>query len=137
MKPGSFSWPVRVYHEDTDAAGVVYYANYLKFMERARTEWLRMLGFEQTALLREHSVVFVVRSMAIEYLGPARFNDELIITVELVQARGSLTQIAQTARRAELTLVRAEVRLACVNTRSFKPVRIPKAILDKFAAGNT
>ena len=74
---GTFTWPVRVYYEDTDAAGVVYYANYLKFFERARSEWLRGLGFEQTALAHEHGVVFVVRSLAIEYLLPARFNDDV------------------------------------------------------------
>src|SRR3970040_1078279 len=78
-----FSWPVRVYYEDTDLGGVVYYANYLKFMERARTEWLRALGFEQTTLAREHGVVFVVSSLTIDYLQPAAFNDELAVTVEL------------------------------------------------------
>ncbi len=129
--PDAFSWPVRVYYEDTDAAGVVYYANYLKFMERARTEWLRALGFEQTTLLHDYNVVFVVRSLAIEYLRPALFNDELEVTVSLTGARGSLLELAQSVRRGAHNLVTGEVKVACVNTQSFKPVRIPKSILDK------
>ena len=128
-----FVWPVRVYYEDTDAAGVVFYANYLRFMERARTEWLRALGFEQTTLMHEHNVVFVVRALAVEYLRPALFNDELEVTVALTVARGSLLEIAQTVRRARHALVTAEVKIACVNTQSFKPVRIPRPILDKLA----
>jgi acyl-CoA thioester hydrolase len=128
-----FSWPVRVYYEDTDAAGVVYYANYLKFIERARTEWLRALGFEQTELARIHNVIFVVRSLAIEYLQPARFNDELDATVTLNNTRGGLLELAQTLRRGDSTLVTADVGVACVNTQSFKPVRIPKPILEKLA----
>jgi len=128
-----FSWPVRVYYEDTDAAGVVFYANYLKFMERARTEWLRALGFEQTALLHEHNVVFVVRALTIEFLRPALFNDMLEVTVELTGARGSLIELAQAVRRGQEALVTSNVKVACVNTRSFKPVRIPRLILDKLA----
>ena len=129
-----FSWPVRVYYEDSDAAGVVYYANYLKLMERARTEWLRALGFEQTALSREHGVVFVVRALTVEFLRPARFNDLLEIAVEISGARGSLTELAQAVWRGEEALVTANVRVACVNTRSFKPVRIPKPVTEILAA---
>jgi len=124
---------VRVYYEDTDAAGVVFYANYLKFMERARTEWLRSLGFEQTTLFHDHNVVFVVRALAIEYLRPALFNDALEVTVVLKSARGGLIEVAQTIRRGAHTLVTAAVKIACVNTQSFKPVRIPKPILEKLA----
>ncbi len=129
----AFVWPVRVYYEDTDAGGVVYYANYLKFMERARTEWLRALGFEQTALKDEHNVVFVVRALAAEYLRPALFNDELAVSVTLLAARGSLLEIAQTVRRGQHDLVTGAVKIACVNTQSFKPVRIPQPILKKLA----
>jgi acyl-CoA thioester hydrolase len=131
--PDAFIWPVRVYYEDTDAAGVVFYANYLKFMERARTEWLRTLGFEQTTLMHDHNVVFVVRSLAVEFLRPALFNDELEVTVVLRGAHGSLIEIAQSVRRGAHSLVVGEVKVACVNTQSFKPVRIPKSILEKFA----
>jgi acyl-CoA thioester hydrolase len=130
----AFCWPVRVYYEDTDAAGVVYYANYLKFMERARTEWLRALGFEQTALNHEHNVVFVVRALAIEFLRPALFNDRLEVMVELIGARGSLIEVAQTVRRGRDTLVTSKVKVACVNPRSFKPVRIPGPVIEKLAA---
>ena len=129
----AFTWPVRVYYEDTDAAGVVYYANYLKYMERARTEWLRALGFEQTALVRDYHVVFVVRTLAVEYLRPALFNDELAVTVSLTGTRGSLLEIAQAVRRGAHDLATGEVGVACVNTQSFKPVRIPQSILETLA----
>lgn len=132
--PNAFIWPVRVYYEDTDAAGVVYYSNYLKFMERARTEWLRALGFEQTALLHEHNVVFVVRALTIDFLRPALFNDALDVVVELIGARGSLIELAQAVRRGRDTLVTSKVKVACVNTRSFKPVRIPRPVIEKLAA---
>ncbi|MEK7835539.1 MAG: tol-pal system-associated acyl-CoA thioesterase [Pseudomonadota bacterium] len=130
----AYAWPVRVYYEDTDAAGVVYYANYLKFMERARTEWLRAAGFEQTTLAQEHGVVFVVRALTIEFLRPALFNDGLEITVEFAGARGSLIELAQTVRRGRETLLTSQVKVACVNTRSFKPVRIPGPVIEKLAA---
>jgi acyl-CoA thioester hydrolase len=120
-----------VYYEDTDAAGVVFYANYLKFMERARTEWLRSLGFEQTTLMHDHKVVFVVRSLAIEYLRPALFNDALDVTVSLSNTRGSLLEVAQIVRRGAQSLVTAAVTVACVNALSFRPVRIPKPILER------
>ena len=133
MKPRTFTWPIRVYYEDTDAIGVVFYANYLNFMERARTEWLRSLGFAQTTLLHDHNVAFVVRALAIEYLKPALFNDALDATVVLKDVRGSLLELAQTIRRGGETLVSAEVKLACVNTQSFRPIRIPQPILEKLA----
>jgi len=125
-----FTFPIRVYWEDTDAGGVVYYANYLRFMERARSEWLRSLGVEQDALRDELGVVFVVRRVEIDYLAPARFNDALRVTVRLTGAtRTTLTvtqQVASDAPRA-----RALVRLACVDAASFKPARIPASILEK------
>lgn len=133
MKPRTFIWPIRVYYEDTDAIGVVFYANYLNFMERARTEWLRSMGFAQTTLLHDHNVVFVVRALAVEYLKPALFNDALDATVLLKDVRGSLIELSQTIRRGAQTLVTAEVKLACVNTQSFRPIRIPKPILEKLA----
>lgn len=126
-----FVWPVRVYHEDTDGAGVVYYANYLRFFERARTEWLRVLGFEQTDLAAEHGVVFVVRSIAVEYLLPARFNDALSISVELGGAGASQIVLKQRALRVNETLVEAQVRLACVNVAAMKAVRMPRALSEK------
>ena len=131
----TFRWPVRVYYEDTDAAGVVYYANYLKFLERARTEWLRAAGFEQSVLRDEHGVIFVVRALAIEYVAPAQFNDALEVSVAVSGTRASVLELAQAVLRDGRTLVTAAVKVACVNTRSFKPVRIPQPILEKLAAG--
>lgn len=124
---------MRVYYEDTDAAGVVYYANYLKFMERARTEWLRALGFEQTVLKQEHNVVFVVRALTMDFARPALFNDALDVTVALSAARGSVLEIAQQVRRGQQALVTGNVGIACVNTQSFKPVRIPQSLVEKLA----
>lgn len=126
-----FSWPVRVYYEDTDRGGVVYYANYLKFLERARTEWLRALGFRQTELAAREGIVFLVRSVAIEYLKPSLFDDSLQVTVELVKVGASQIVMAQQVRRGGEVLVAAEVRLACVDERTFKPVRIPRAMVTR------
>ena len=132
----AFVWPVRVYWEDTDAGGVVYYANYLKFMERARTEWLRAHGFEQPDLLRDHSVIFVVRSVQIEYLRPALFDELLDVTVELSSLGRSQIEVAQRIQYPQGhekngVLTQASVKLVCVNGQSFKPVAIPAAIKAK------
>lgn len=124
-----FFWPIRVYYEDTDSGGVVYYANYLRFLERARTEWLRALGFTQGELAAQEGVVFVVRSLAIEYLKPSRFDDSLQVTVEPVKVRVGQMVVAQEVRRADEVLATAEVRLACVNAVTFRPVRIPQAVI--------
>jgi acyl-CoA thioester hydrolase len=126
-----FSWPVRVYYEDTDSGGVVYYANYLKFLERARTEWLRTLGFGQRELAARDGVVFVVRALAIEYLKPSSFDDSLQVTVELAKVGASLMVVAQRVICEDEIRVSAEVRLACVDRDAFRPVRIPKAILTR------
>jgi acyl-CoA thioester hydrolase len=130
-KAPAFCWPVRVYYEDTDSAGVVYYANYLRYLERARTEWLRAVGFEQTDLAAQHGVVFVVRALAIEYLKPALFNDELGISVELARVGASLIVVKQCATRGTDVLASAEVKIACVKISEFKPVRIPQQLLEK------
>ena len=123
-----FTFPVRVYYEDTDSGGVVYYANYLKFLERARTEWLRAAGFEQPELMRDHNVIFVVRSVAIEYLQPARFNDALQVTLALEKLGSCTLDVFQTVAR-DRRLVEARVQLVCVDNRDgFKPVRIPAVI---------
>ena len=128
-----FRIAVRVYHEDTDGSGAVYHANYLKFLERARTEWLRSLGFEQPALAAGHGIAFVVRSLAIDYLVPARFNDALAVTVELAELRGGQLVLTQRAVRGERTLAVASVRIACVNTASFRPARIPRGVAAALA----
>ncbi|MDP1681712.1 MAG: tol-pal system-associated acyl-CoA thioesterase [Burkholderiales bacterium] len=127
QEPYTFSFPVRVYYEDTDSGGVVYYANYLKFLERARTEWLRAAGFEQPELLRDHNVIFVVRSVAIEYLRPAQFNDELTVTVRMEKLGRSTIEVFQTVER-NARLIEATVKIVCVDGLSFKPVSIPPHI---------
>jgi acyl-CoA thioester hydrolase len=126
-----FSWPVRVYYEDTDAAGVVYYANYLSFMERARTEWLRALGFEQTELAASAGVAFVVRSAAIDYLKPARFSDGLQVTVELIKVGAGQIDVAQHVLRGGELLARATIKVVCVELRTMRPVRIPRLLATR------
>ncbi len=117
---------MRVYYEDTDAGGVVYYANYLRFLERARTEWLRALGFEQPELADTHGVLFVVRAVNIEYLKPSRFNDSLQVTVEVVTVGGSRIRFLQRVLRGNEEIVRATVDVVCVNADTFKPARVPR-----------
>ncbi len=128
MAMSEFVWPVRVYYEDTDFGGVVYYANYLKFMERARTEWLRALGFEQTELITAHEIMFVVRRVAVEYLQPARFNDELRVVSTVKRFGQCRIVFAQNIVRDNL-LVGGETEVACVSSLSFKPVKIPDNLL--------
>ena len=129
MPAFEFIWQVRVYYEDTDAAGVVYYANYLKFMERARTEWLRALGVEQTALRDEMGVVFVVRHVTVDYLKPARFNDLLTVLTRIKRLGEARIRFAQTLQ-CDGVLATSEVEVVCVNALTFKPVRIPEHILQ-------
>lgn len=131
--PMSFAWPVRVYYEDTDAGGVVYYANYLRFFERCRTEWLRALGFDHHALAARESVLFVVAAAEIEYLRPARLDDALRIEAAVAQQQGSYVVFAHCARRAEEPLCRARVKVACVDTATLRPRRVPAALAEAFA----
>ncbi len=135
MKPSTpFRWPVRVYYEDTDAAGVVYYANYLKFMERARTEWLAALGFELAALEREHGIAFVVHHADIRYHQPARLGDRLEVTVTM-RERGRARFIAlQEVRRDDVALVDARIGLACLDRSAFRPTRIPAPLAARMEA---
>ncbi|MEJ1439036.1 MAG: tol-pal system-associated acyl-CoA thioesterase [Candidatus Sedimenticola sp. (ex Thyasira tokunagai)] len=132
-----FIWPVRVYYEDTDSGGVVYYANYLKFMERARTEWLRQLGFEQDELLEKEGILFAVRRVAVDYLRPARFNDELLVSASISkQGRASLT-FQQEIRMADgQTLCRGEVQVAALDAVRFRPVSLPVTILELINDGH-
>jgi acyl-CoA thioester hydrolase len=134
--PIVFSWPVRVYHEDTDSAGVVYYANYLRFMERARTEWLRARGFEQPDLAREYGIAFVVTALTVEYRRPARFDDSLAVTVEPAELGASRIVMLQRVLREREELVVASLRLACVNTVALKAVRIPGPVAANLGMTN-
>ena len=127
-----FLWPVRIYYEDTDAAGVVYYANYLKFMERARTEYVRALGFEQDNLREQEGIVFVVRNVSLQLHKPARFNDELEVVSNIQKTARTNLIFKQTIRRAgeEAVLSEAEIQVVSVNATSWKPQAIPETVLQ-------
>ena len=134
-----FCWPARVYWEDTDGGAIVYYANYLRFLERSRTEWLRALGHSQLELAREPGILFTVVSLQVEYRAPARLDDELEITCEPHAEGAASLRFAQriyrtdSAQRAGL-LVEAQVRVACVDAGSLRPRRLPQFLRDVLAA---
>ena len=153
MRP--FCFPARVYWEDTDAGGVVYYANYLRFLERARTEWLRAAGISQQALAREQGIVFTVMSVEVHYRRPARLDDELLITCSAQRSGAASVSFAQRILRrssgtadavdglrdedgansppdavAGALLAEADVRVACVDAQSFRPQRLPQFLID-------
>ena len=132
--PGTFSFPVRVYYEDTDTAGIVYYANYLRYLERGRTEWLRALGVEQLRLAQETGLVFAVRSLNIEYLKPARLDDRLAVLTVLTFLGRAQVALKQPIERAGETLVEASVRIACLDTKKLKPAALPEEIRTKMGA---
>jgi acyl-CoA thioester hydrolase len=127
----SYQFPIRVYWEDTDAGGIVFYANYLKFFERARTEWLRSLGIEQSALRETAGGMFIVSETSVRYLQPARLDDELIVTAELQEAGRASLIIAQRARatRSGALLAEGTIRIGWVDAGTLKPGRIPPIIL--------
>jgi acyl-CoA thioester hydrolase len=125
-----FQWPVRVYWEDTDAGGVVYHASYLRFMERARTEWLRGMGISQSAVKESTGLAFLVREMQIDFLRAALLDDELSVSVEVKERRAASILFAQTIRRADgVELIRATVRVACVDVNRMRPVQIPADLI--------
>jgi len=136
-----FRWPARVYWEDTDGGGIVYYANYLRFLERARSEWLRARGHSQLQLARDRGVVFTVVSLAVDYRAPARLDDELEITCEPRADGAASLRFAQRIYRApaagcaaELLLLEASVRVACVDMRTMRPQRLPEFLASALAA---
>jgi acyl-CoA thioester hydrolase len=124
-----FTWPVRVYWEDTDAGGIVFYANYLKFFERARTEWLRSLGVAQSTLKDQGKGIFVVSETSVRYLAPARLDDELLVTAQLEAGGRASLIIAQQARRGDTMLAVGTIRIGWVDAATLRPARIPDAIL--------
>ena len=136
----TFDWPVRVYYEDTDSGGVVYYANYLKFMERARTEWLRALGFEQDELIRTEAVIFAVRSAQVDYLAPARFNDTLVVHSDVKSlGRANVVFDQCVVRRdgeSEQVLTRGEIKIASLDAQSFRPKPMPRELVEALTRGN-
>ena len=136
-----FSWAARVYWEDTDGGGIVYYANYLRFLERARTEWLRSLGYSQQVLARDPGIVFAVVSLTIDYRRPARLDDELAITCEPSAEGVASMRFAQRIHRQGADprsveaglLVEASVRVACVDAATLRPKRLPDFLLSALA----
>jgi len=127
-----FFWPVRVYYEDTDAGGVVYHANYLKFFERARTERLRALGFEQSELRSEFGILFAVRTAQVDYLKSARFNDALTVTAEVLDLKRASMAFSQQILNADgETLCAASFRIVCLTEDGFRPTAIPGSILQR------
>ena len=132
--PSVFTWTVRVYYEDTDAGGIVYYANYLKFFERARTEWLRSLGIHQQDLLANEAAAFVVRSASIDYLGAARLDDELTLRLSIEKLGRASVQFSQQAWRGDTLLASANVKVGCVDASTLRPRSIPDIAADKMRA---
>jgi acyl-CoA thioester hydrolase len=128
-----FRWPLRVYWEDTDGAGIVYYANYLRYLERARTEWLRAAGCEQRSLAQREGVVFVVRSLTAQFLRPARLDDALVVVVERLREGPGFIEMTQHIARDDERLFEAGVKLACVRIDSFHPVRVPRSVRELLA----
>lgn len=136
----SFTWPIRVYYENTDAGGVVYHAEYLKFFERARSEWLRHLGFTHPVLMADHGVIFVVRQMQIKYRQPARFDEALEVVTTLGELGRSKMVFNQRLLRAQQVLTEATVEVVCVHSDSFRPAPMPAVIsaqMQQYLSENT
>ncbi len=141
QKPDAFTLPVRIYYEDTDAGGVVYYANYLKYLERCRSEWLRASGHQQADLLRDPGIAFVVRSVSIEYLKPARLDDQLIVGLDVEKISRAQIFFRQHIRRADERreggweeLVSAAIHIVCVDSARMKAISIPAILRTKLEA---
>jgi len=137
-EPGSgigFTWPIRVYYEDTDAGGIVFYANYLKFFERARTEWLRVCGVEQNRLAEETGALFVVRSTALDYRAPARLDDVVQIVSRAERIGRASVDFAQEAWRGGTLLAMGTIRVGCVDRVALRPAPIPAPVLAALRRG--
>jgi acyl-CoA thioester hydrolase len=133
--PQQYQILTRVYWEDTDAGGVVYYANYLKFMERCRTDWLRALGIDQLHLRDERGLQFAVVSVTVDFLRPAVLNDEIIVTAELMRMSGATITFKQTIMRGDAQLIDASTRVACLDSGTLKPRPIPKDLFVEWRNG--
>jgi acyl-CoA thioester hydrolase len=129
-----FSWPIRVYYEDTDAGGIVFYANYLKFFERARTEWLRATGVDQHALAEDEQAMFVVKNASIDYHAPSKLDDALNLTLSIEKIGGASVLFLQQAWRGDVLLVSAKVKVVCVHTQTLRPRSLPPATAAKMLA---
>jgi len=129
-----FTWPVRIYYEDTDAGGIVFYANYLKFFERARTEWLRASGVNQQILAETDGAIFVVRNANIDYHAPAKLDDELKLTLTIEKLGRASVQFLQQAWRGDVLLASASVKVGCVDAATLRPRPLPPATAAKMRA---
>ena len=130
MKIKKFIWPIRVYYEDTDAGGVVFYANYLKFFERARTEMLRAAGYEQDELIDNEGIIFAVRYVQVDYLIPARFNELLQASAEVTLAKKVSLTFKQLITRGDDVLCESVIRIACLDAKTLRPKAIPENLLE-------
>jgi acyl-CoA thioester hydrolase len=133
--PLIFEWPIRVYYEDTDAGGIVFYANYLKFFERARTEWLRACGIDQQRLAESDGIVFVVRRTAVDYSAPARLDDTIRIVSRIERLGRASVDFHQEAWRGDTLLATGDVRVASVNRATIRPAAVPDSVLDGLRRG--
>lgn len=134
LREPAFSWPTRVYWEDTDAGGVVYHAQYLAFFERARSEWMRAQGYGQELLRLEHGLLFAVRAMTLDFLKPARLDDALAVSASLRDCRRASVVFAQAIHRGNELLVTASVRVAALDAQGFRPRAIPPLLYDQLKA---
>lgn len=132
--PAVFTWPVRIYYEDTDAGGIVFYANYLKFFERARTEWLRARDVDQHLLAEQEGAIFVVKNAAIDYHAPAKLDDVLNLTLSIEKLGRASVQFMQQAFRGEVLLCSAQVKVGCVDAATLRPRSLPPATAAKMLA---
>lgn len=130
-KPQAFSWNLRVYYQDTDAGGVVYHSKYLDFMERARTEWLFALDLDPASLIKEHDLLFVVRSIEVDYIRPARLNNKLTVTAQVVHLGICHLLLHQYVMRDEEILVKGKIKLVSVAASRFKPIELPSSVKEK------
>jgi len=133
IRGGAFHLPVRVYYEDTDAGGVVFYANYLKYMERARTEWLRAAGWNQAALAEDEQLLFAVRSVSVDYLAPARLDDWLEVEARVGELGRARVDFEQAVRRDGRDLCTARVRVVCIDATTFRPRGLPAELKEVLA----
>ncbi|NCA70965.1 MAG: tol-pal system-associated acyl-CoA thioesterase [Sphingobacteriia bacterium] len=134
LAPAVFDWPIRVYYEDTDAGGVVYHANYLAFLERSRTEWLRALGHEQDELRARQGILFAVRRLTLDYRAPARLNDRLLARSRLTRLGGATLEFAQGVIREtdQVCCCEGSVQVACIDATSLRPRRLPDDLMSQF-----
>ena len=132
--PTVFTWTIRVYYEDTDAGGIVFYANYLKYFERARTEWLRALAINQQELIEQHGAMFVVKNVSIDYHAPAKLDDVITLSLSIEKLGRASVQFTQQACRGDTALASARVKVGCVDRAALKPRPLPDAVAAKMRA---